>query len=109
MADTDFFTDSEKLKPLPTTQLKKLIQQEASQKGHHRKQKLLDALTEIAVIAIYIIPLILAGIYFLILIYKAKTGQWNELETTIESMLIPVTTYLVGLLSKNVLIRNDND
>lgn len=102
--DTDFFTDAENLKPLSTVDFKKLLQQEASKSGHKRQQKLLNALTDIAMIAIYIVPSVLAFLFLCVLIHKGYVmGEWDALETTLTAMLIPVTTYLAGLLSKNVL------
>lgn len=109
MSDTDFFTDSERLKPLPQSDFKKLLEQRETQKGHNRKQKLLDALSNIALVAVYVLPAVLALFYLVVLGHKAKIGQWDILEADIKSLLIPVTTYLIGLLSKNVLTRNNDN
>ena len=106
--DTDFFTDQEKLKPLPQADLKKLVEQRSAVRGHERQQHLLDALTKIAVTAIFVVPAVLAFLFACVLIHKAVIGQWDALEDTLKSMLIPVTTYLAGLLSQNVLNRNGN-
>lgn len=104
--DTDFFTDQEKLKPLAPSDLKKLVEQRSAVRGHERQQHLLDALTSIAVTAIFVVPSVLAALFAGVLIHKAWIGEWSALEDTLKSMLIPVTTYLAGLLSKNVLNRN---
>lgn len=108
MKDTDFFTDQEKLKPVPPANLKKILEQKAATDQHGRKKRLLDALTTVAAIAIHAIPSALAILYAGVLVHKAWINQWDALETTLQSMLVPVTTYLAGLLSKNVLERHDD-
>ena len=105
--ETDFFTDQEKLKPLSPASLKEILKKEEAADQHGRKKRLLDALTTIAVIAIHVIPSVLAILYACVLIQKAVTGQWDLLETTLKSMLVPITTYLAGLLSKNVLEKQE--
>lgn len=108
VADTDFYTDSERVKPLPTQIFNQLLEQRAARQGQVRQSKLLNALTTVGIIAIYVVPAILAILYVTVLAHKARVGEWDSLETTLESMLIPITTYLAGLLSKNVLMRKNN-
>ncbi len=100
---TDYLTDKEKLKPLPGKTFLGLISQEAKQKGHLRQQKIMDAVTSIVCWAIYIIPIILIGLYVLVLIHFSRTDQWERLEETLRTALVPVATYIVGLLSRNIL------
>ncbi|HTE49025.1 MAG TPA: hypothetical protein VK675_03910 [Candidatus Paceibacterota bacterium] len=70
-------------------------------KGHERRQKLLDALSIVAQVAIYVIPICLGIFYVLILGHKIVIGDWVGLEGSITSMLIPVITYLVGVMTRS--------
>ena len=108
IGDTDFFTDKERVKPASPASSKKLLEQQAATDRHARKKRLLDALTTIAVIAIHVVPTVLALLYAGVLMPKALTNQWDSLEETLKRMLVPVTTYLAGLLSRNVLEKQDD-
>ncbi len=109
MANTDFFNDQEKIKPMADKDFNRLFEQKAKEKGHQRQQKLMDSLTSIACIAIYIVPTVLALLYAAVMAHKAYVGEWQALEDSIIAMLIPVTTYLAGILSKNVLPSRHSD
>lgn len=99
--------DSDYIKSVSPHQRKKFRDEDAADSGHNRQQQLLNALTTVAKFAIYAVPSVLAVLYAIILIHKAWIGEWNNLEDTLQSMLIPVTTYLAGLLSKNVLNKHE--
>jgi hypothetical protein len=98
----------EGIKPLSNNDFKKLLVQQKQESGHKRQQKLLNALTSVGSTMVYIIPTILVLLYSAVLTHKAWSGEWDILEDTLKSLLIPVTTYLAGMLSKTVLpTRND--
>lgn len=99
-----FIYDSgERIAPLSQKKFEELLDQEAKQKGHGRQQRLMDSVTSVACSAIYIVPSVLAVLYVGVLLNKAISGEWSSLEDSLKAMLIPVSTYIAGILSKNIL------
>jgi len=78
-------------------------------KAQTRKHRILDALCSTATVAIYIVPLTLGALYVAVLIHQAWTGEWVSLESTLRGMIVPVTTYMAGLLSQNVISKNNGN
>jgi hypothetical protein len=97
------YSSEERIKPLPQKEFDGLLDQEAKQKGHTRQQRLMDAVTTVACFSIYVVPSVLALLYVGVLANKAISGDWDTLEDSLKAMLIPVSTYIVGVLSKNIL------
>ncbi len=82
------------------------IDRDARGKEHNRRQKLFDALANVGKTSIYIVPLVIGALYLMVLIHKAFISHdWSGLETDVRSMLIPVSTYFAGLMSKNGLLQ----
>lgn len=106
MFSGDLSLDQDKFKPLANKEFEKILGQKAKEKGHERQQKLMDSVTSVACFAIYVVPASLAILYIVVLGHKAISGEWDMLEDNLKSLLIPVTTYLAGLLSKTVLPKN---
>ena len=82
----------------------KELENEDKQNTHNRRQKLFDALTNVAITAIYLIPIILILFYIIILTHKITIKDWLGLENDIKSMIIPITAYFVGVMSKSGLL-----
>jgi hypothetical protein len=78
-------------------------------RNRRRKHRILDAVTTIAVASIYIIPTALGLLYLLVLIHEAIIGDWDALGSTIQGMIIPVITYLVGVLSNSGILPKNGD
>lgn len=82
---------------------------DAKTKDHSRKQSILDSLTWVAKVAIYIVPFFLAIFYLIVLAHKIVINDWDGLEQAIHKLLIPVITYLVGMMSNSgILPKNGN-
>jgi len=97
----------ENIKPASNGEFKRLMIQKAQEQGHKRQQNLLNALTSVCAVLIYIIPGLLIFLYLSVLIHRAIIGDWDKLEDTLKDMIIPVTSYMVGVLSRTVLPKNN--
>lgn len=81
------------------------LEADAKRREHDRRQKLFDALAVVAKIAIYLIPSALAVFYIIILAHKMFwTNDWVGVEADIKTIMIPIATYFIGVMSKNGLI-----
>jgi len=77
------------------------LDKDGKSRDHERKQKILDALSLVAQVAIYVIPICLGGFYIAVLGHMIVVGNWDMLAGSIRSMLIPVITFLVGAMTKS--------
>lgn len=84
------------------------LKNDAKRQQHARKQRLLNALTTVSQIAIFIIPLVLAGFYFAILGHKIWIGDWAATEESITQIGAVVLAYFFGTLSRTGLLPNGN-